>query len=421
MAKAEENKAIIAGLDIGTTKVVCAIATVSENSSGKDEIFDIVGVGTSPNTGMRQGIVVNIESTIESIRRAREEAELMSGYNIDEVLVGISGAHIKSFDSKGMVAIRSKEVGEEDIERVLEAAKAVVVPSDREVVHVLPREYKVDEQEGILDPIGMSGVRLEASVHIITGGVAALENSIKCTEKAGLKVGGLVLQQLASGLSILSEDEKNLGVAVVDMGGGTSDLVMYTNGSVSHTSVVPVGGAHFTHDVAVGLRTPQTSAEELKKKHGAALVDMVKEDELIDVPGVGGREPRSLQRRSLCEVIEPRAEETLALINEKIQSSGLSDLLGSGIVLTGGASQLTGLSQLGEYVFDVPVRMGAPLQVNGLSDVVKSPAYSTAIGLIIYGLQRQRKTFVSQEEETSETGVVGGWTRKFKELLGGAF
>ena len=416
MAKAEQKKAVIAGLDIGTTKVACVIATLSTDSQQQ---FDIVGVGTAPNSGMRQGVVVNIESTIEAIRQAREEAELMSGYEVDEVWVGVSGSHIQSFDSKGMVAIRNKEVSEEDIDRVLEAAKAVVVPSDREVIHVLPREYKVDEQEGIFDPIGMSGVRLEASVHIVTGSVAALENAIKCTEKAGLRVGGIVLQQLASALAVLSEDEKNLGVAVVDMGGGTSDVVLYTNGSVGHTAVVPVGGTHFTHDIAVGLRTPQSSAEEVKRKHGLALTDMIKQEESIEVPGVGGRESRSVQKRTLCEVIEPRAEETLSLINAKIQNSGMSQLLGSGIVFTGGASQLNGLVELGEFVFDVLVRMGAAVQVNGLSDVVKSPAYATAIGLIIYGLGQQKKTFVSEEEEASLTGLMGGWTRKIKDLLGG--
>lgn len=417
MARAEEKQNIIAGLDIGTTKVACVIATLSKEHQGS---FDIVGVGTSKNSGMRQGIVVNIESTIEAIRQAREEAELMSGYNVDEVWVGVSGSHIKSFDSKGMVAIRNKEVAEEDIERVLEAAKAVAVPSDREVIHVIPREYKVDEQEGIFDPIGMSGVRLEASVHIVTGGQTALENAVKCTEKAGLRVSGLVLQQLASSLSVLSEDEKNLGVAVVDMGGGTSDVILYTNGSVSHTAVIPVGGSHFTNDVAVGLRTPQTDAEEIKKKHGVAIAAMVKEEETIEVPGVGGRETRSIHRKNLCEVLEPRAEETLSLINEKIQASQLSGQLGSGVVLTGGASQLNGLAQMGEFVFDVPVRMGTANNVKGLSDVVKMPSYATAIGLIMYGLQQEKRTLVLEEEETSLTGWMGGWTRKIKDLLGGS-
>lgn len=423
---------VIAGLDIGTTKVslvIGAIKSEKENlammpSMGSELMVDIVGLGSAPNTGLRQGVVVNVEATIEAIAKAREEAELMSGHKIDEVYVAVGGNHVKSFDSRGMVAIRNKEVKSEDIERVIEAAKAVAVPADREVLHVLPREYKLDDQTGIFDPIGMSGVRLEANVHIVTAGKTALQNIVKCAEKAGLKVRGLVLQQLASSLAVLSEDEKKLGAAVVDMGGGTCDIITYVAGSVAHTATVPVGGQHFTQDIAMGLRTPQTSAEKVKKKHGCAIKDLVDETETIEVEGVGGRKPRAILRRDLCEVIEPRAEETLGLIWHEIRKSGLVNQIGSGIVMTGGACQLEGLLEMGEFISDIPVRRGSPEAIGGLTDVVRSPEYATGVGLLMYAINamttHERARLFDHADETQIANVMSGWAQRMKDFFGGA-
>jgi cell division protein FtsA len=386
----KRNQPLIAGLDIGSTKVTVVIGTVTADSK-----IEIVGVGSAPNTGIRQGVVVNIEATTDSIRKAREEAELMSGSQISEVWVGVSGTHIKSFDSKGMVAIKNKEVTAHDVDRVIEAAKAVAVPTDRTVLHVLPREYKVDAQDGILDPVGMAGIRLEAAVHIVTASQTALSNNVKCIEKAGLRVAGLVLDQLASAKAVLSEDEKALGVVVVDMGGGSCNIVYFVNGSVAHTSFIPVGGSHFTHDIAIGLRTPQVSAEELKKKYGCAIASLVSESETMEVEGVGGRKSRTVLRRDLAEVIEPRAEETLQLIQNDMRMSGLLPFLGSGVVITGGGSQLDGLIEMGEFIFDVPVRKGTPGQVGGLNEVVKSPVYANSVGLLLHGLQNNHKKYMT--------------------------
>lgn len=421
---------LVAGLDIGTTKVSLVIGTVSPvgiTPPGAIPEFniDIVGLGTAPSTGIRQGVVVNVEATIEAIAKAREEAELMSGYSVDEVYVAVGGNHVKSFDSRGMIAIRNKEVKSEDIERVIEAAKAVAVPADREVLHVLPREFKIDEQAGIYDPIGMSGVRLEANVHIVTAGQTALQNMIKCTEKAGLKVRGLVLQQLASSLSILSEDEMKLGAAVVDMGGGTCDIIVYSAGSVAFTSTVPVGGQHFTQDIAMGLRTPQTSAEKVKKKYGCAIADLVDDNETVEVEGVGGRKPRALLRRDLCEVIEPRAEETMGLIWHELKRSGLVNQIGSGIVLTGGACQLEGLLEMGEFISDIPVRRGSPERVGGLTDVVRSPEHATAVGLMIYGVEnlttQEKQRLTNQVADgPGFSDMMSGWAQRVKDFFGGA-
>jgi cell division protein FtsA len=428
---------IIAALDIGTTKVSVVVGSVnvaantpapSAPNSIPELSIDIIGLGTAPSHGIRQGVVVNVESTIEAIAKAREEAELMSGHEITEVYVAVGGSHVKSFDSRGMVAIRNKEVKSDDIDRVIEAAKAVAVPADREVLHVLPREYKLDDQAGIFDPIGMSGVRLESNVHIVTAGQTALQNIMKCTEKAGLKVKGLVLQQLASSLAVLSEDEKKLGVALVDMGGGTCDIVMYVGGSVAYTASVPVGGAHFTQDISMGLRTPQTSAEKIKMKYGCAIADLVDDAETIEVEGVGGRKPRALLRRDLCEVIEPRAEETMALIWQEIRRSGLVNQIGSGIVLTGGACQLEGLLEMGEFISDIPVRRGTPERVGGLTDVVRSPESATGVGLLVYGMEnmsdQERLRFVQSTRQRDNEPVMGdvvsGWAQKVKDFFGGA-
>ncbi|MEZ4872509.1 MAG: cell division protein FtsA [Bdellovibrionales bacterium] len=385
MAQTQSNSVIIAGLDIGTTKVACAIGQIGA------EGLEIIGMGQAPNLGVRQGAVINIDITAEAIRKAKEEAELMAGQKISDVWLGVAGSHIESFDSSGMVAVRSQEVDKDDVERVIEAAKAIAIPSDRQVLHVLPTEYKVDNQVGINDPIGMAGVRLEASVHIITGAKSTIQNAIKCTEKAGLRVAGLALQQFASSLAVLSDDEKSLGVCVVDIGGGTSDMVAYSQGALIYTGVVPVGGQNFSHDIAMGLRTTQTAAENLKKKYGCALPDLIGADETIEVESVGGRQKRVINRLELCEIVEARAEETLKLIKEKIEQAGLSKRLGSGVIITGGVSQLTGLSEMGDFIFDVPVRKGIPTNAGGLKDIVKSPVSATVVGLLIYGAQKHPK------------------------------
>lgn len=385
MTKVTKKSHVVAGLDIGTTKVACVIGMVGTTGE-----IDIVGVGVAPNPGMRQGIVINIEATVEAVKKAREEAELMSALSIEEVWLSIGGNHIESFDSNGMVAIRNQEVSAEDIHRVIDAAKAVAIPTDRQVLHVLPQNYKIDSQDGISDPIGMTGVRLEASVHIITGSKSAVQNAIKCTEKAGLNVRGLVLQQLASALTVASEDEKSLGCTVIDIGGGTCDLISFVQGSVVHTATVPVGGNNFTHDVAMGLRTTQTSAEALKRKFGCALAEMVAVEESVEVEAVGGRKSRTLPRRELCEVIEARAEETLLLLKKELAESGLVKELGSGLILTGGGSLLPGLAEMGDFIFDIPVRKGVPDHIGGLTDVVRCASFSTSVGLVLYGLRQEK-------------------------------
>lgn len=412
---------VVAALDIGSSKVSFLIGTVKPNSamtSSLDPRMEVAGLGTAPNSGMKQGVVVNIEATTESIRKAREEAELMSGYTVQSVWVAVSGGHIHSFDSKGMVAIKNQEVTKQDIDRVLEAAKAVAVPADRTVLHVLPREFKIDGQDGISDPIGMSGVRLEASVHIVTAAQPALANLIKCIEKAGLKVQGLVLDQLASSFAVLSDDEKNLGVCLVDIGGGSTKLIYFVNRSIAGTSLLPVGGQHFTQDVAIGLRTPQVSAEVLKKKHGCAMASMINEEESIEVEGVGGRKSRVIPRRDLADVIEARAEETLHLVANNIRMSGLQPMLGSGVVLTGGSSQLDGLVEMGEFIFDIPVRKGAPGKIGGLTDVVKGAEYATAVGLLLYALEENKDLIQQASQEVNIGESFDGLTKKIKDIFG---
>lgn len=406
MAKDAKYTRMIAGLDIGTTKVTCAIGRF-ENGQ-----LDIIGVGNAPNSGMRHGVVVNIDAATEAIKKAKDEAELMAGVRVDSVWLGVGGNHIQSFSSGGMIAIRHKEVQQEDVDRVIEAAKAIAIPQDRQVLHVLPQDFKIDGQTGIFDPIGMSGVRLEASVFIITGSIAVIQNAIKCTQRAGIKVDGLVLQQLASALAVLSADEKNLGTTVVDIGGGTCDMITFFQGSVIHTGLLPVGGQNFTHDVAIGLKTTQNHADSLKRKYGCALPEMVGEDDAIEVESVGGRKPRTLMRRDLCEVLEARAEETLELIHAALSEQGLLSKLGSGVVLTGGGSLLHGLVEMGDFVLDVPVRRGWPERVGGLVDVVRQPSCSTVVGVMMYGLSQDKDTKVGIEAKAND------WTKKLKNLLG---
>ncbi|HHL40253.1 MAG TPA: cell division protein FtsA [Deltaproteobacteria bacterium] len=377
MAKKEN---IVVGLDIGTTKV-CAI--VGEKT--KDGI-EIIGIGSHPSKGLRKGVVVNIESTVASIRKAVEEAELMAGCEINNVYVGIAGGHIRAFNSHGVIAVKDGEIGHTDIERVIEAAQAVAIPPDREVIHVIPQEYIIDDQEGIQEPLGMNGIRLEVKIHIVTAAVTSAQNIVKCANKAGLDVADIVLQQIASSEAVLSSDEKDLGVALVDVGGGTTDIAIYQGGMIKHTTVISLGGNQVTNDIAVGLRTPSAEAEKIKIKHGCAMVSMIDEDETIEVQSVGGRGPRKVTRTMLGEIIEPRMEELFELVNNEIVRSGYDGLISSGIVLTGGSAAIEGASELAEQVFGLPVRRAVPSGIEGLVDVVRSPAFSTGVGLVKYGI-----------------------------------
>jgi len=366
---------LIVGLDIGTTKI-CAIV---------GNLTDIVGIGTSPSKGLRKGVVINIESTVASIKKAIEEAELMAGCEIKSVYAGIAGGHIKGFNSQGVIAIKNREVSPEDVKRVIEAAKAIAIPMDREVIHILPQEFIIDDQDGIREPLGMSGVRLEAKVHIVTGAVASAQNIVKSCNRAGLEVADIVLEQLASSEAVLSADEKELGVALVDIGGGTTDIAIFVDGAIKHTSVLSLGGNHLTNDIAVGLRTPMAEAERIKQKYGCCLSSLVGKDETIEVPSVGGRKPRILSRQLLCEILEPRVEEIFTLVNREIVKSGLEDLIASGVVITGGSTILEGMPELAEQIFNLPVRRGLPQRIGGLIDVVNSPVYATGVGLVVYG------------------------------------
>ena len=379
MGKRDE---IVVGLDIGTTKICAIVGEVTEGG------VDIIGIGTCDSKGLRKGVVVNIDSTVLSIRKAIEEAELMAGCEISTVYAGIAGGHIKGFNSRGIVAIRDSEVHTADLERVIDAAKAVPMPLDREVIHILPQEYVIDECDGVKEPMGMCGVRLEAKVHIVTAARASAENIIRCANRTGLHVAAVVLEQLASAETVLYEDEKELGVAMVDIGGGTTDIAIFYNGSVVHTAVLPLGGNHITNDIAIGLRTPRAEAEKIKLRHGCAMTSMVADDENVEVPSVGGREPSSARRQFLCEIIEPRIEEIYRLIHQEITRSGFEDLLASGVVITGGSSQMDGMVELGEEVMGLPVRLGQPARVGGLADVVRSPKYATGVGLVLYGAKQ---------------------------------
>ena len=417
MSTLKTKPVLVAGIDIGSTKVSLAIAAVRIDAQTGGRALEIIGLGSAPNTGLRHGIIVNIEATTEAIVKAKEEAELMAGYSAPAVWVGVSGAHIKSFDSKGMVAIKDKEVANSDIARVIEAAQAVSVPSDRKVLHVLPREYKVDENDGIIDPIGMTGVRLEANVHIVTGAQSALNNIIKCVEKANLKVNGLTLEPLAASRVVLSDDEKSLGCVLADMGGGSCQLLYFVNGSVAHSSMISVGGQHFTHDVAVGLRTPQSAAEELKKRSGSALPALIDDHDSIEVEGVGGRKSRTIARKDLAHILEARAEETLQLIAHDIRNSGFEPLLGSGVILTGGASQLPGLVEMGEYVMDLPVRKGFPKSMGPLVEISKSSEHATVAGLIQYGYEKMKEMGLLNSAEIDLSQSWAGLSNKVKGFL----
>jgi cell division protein FtsA len=381
---------IVVGLDVGTTKI-CAI--IGELNA--DGMVDVIGVGSSPSRGLRRGVVVNIDHTVSAIRKAVEDAELMAGCRVESVYAGISGGHIKGINSHGVIAIKNREVTQVEVARVIDAARAVAIPMDREVIHILPQEFMVDDQEGIKEPIGMAGVRLEAKVHIITGAVSAAQNIERCAHRSGLRVNDMVLQQMASAEAVLSADEKELGVALVDIGGGTTDIAVFSDGSIQHTSVISVGGDQLTNDIAVGLRTPMVEAEKIKKRYGCALGSLVDKDETMAVPGVGGRQPRVLSRAVLADITEPRLEEILGLARRELEKHNLLQMVASGMVLTGGTVAVEGICELAEQLFDMPVRLGYPIGISGLVDVVNSPVYATGVGLVLWGARNKDEDIVA--------------------------
>lgn len=393
MSPREKN--LIVGLDIGTSKVVAIVGEVSENMNE----VEIIGIGQHPSRGLKKGVIVNIESTTHSIQRAVEEAELMSGCEINSVYTGIAGSHIRSMNSHGIVAIRDKEVNQDDIDRVIDAARAVAIPADQRIIHILPQEYVIDNQEGIREPIGMSGVRLEAKVHIVNGAASAAQNIIKCIGLCGLEVDDMILEQLASSDAVLTEDEKDLGVCLVDIGGGTSDIAVFIEGAIRHTAVIPIAGDQVTNDIAVALRTPTQYAEDIKIKYACALTQLANAEEMIEVPSVGARPPRHLARQTLADVVEPRYEELLTLVQAVLRRSGYEDLVAAGIVLTGGSAKMDGVVELAEDVFSMPVRLGYPKYVTGLVDVVRNPIHATGVGLLLFGYKHrhERITEITQQ------------------------
>jgi cell division protein FtsA len=379
----QEKEEIVVGLDIGTTKICAVVGEISG-----DEI-NIVGIGTHPSIGLRKGVVVNIESTVDSIKKAVEEAELMAGCEISSIYAGIAGGHITGFNSRGIVAVKSSEITELDVERVIDAARAVAIPMDREVIHVIPQEFIVDDEAGIQNPVGMAGVRLEAKIHIVTGAVTSAHNIVKCANRSGLDVCDIVLESLASGEAVLTEEEKELGTGLIDLGGGTSDLAIFCNKNIRHTFVLALGGNNLTNDLAIGLHAPLGEAEKIKKKYGTCVAKNISSEETIEVPGMGGRKPRKLPRQILGEILEPRMEEIFILINREIYRAGMEKLISSGIVLTGGSALLSDATEVAESVFNFPTRLGKPRGISGLVDVVNNPMYATGVGLVIYGAKNQ--------------------------------
>ncbi|MDH4189554.1 MAG: cell division protein FtsA [Betaproteobacteria bacterium] len=389
---AKENPSLIVGLDIGTSKVAALVAELRADGS-----LEILGMGSHESRGLKKGVVVNIESTVNSIQRALEEAELMADCKITSAFVGIAGSHIKSFNSTGMVAIKDKEVTALDVQRAMETARAVNIPTDQQILHVLRQEFIIDGQEDVREPIGMSGVRLEVKVHIVTGAVSAAQNIVKCVRRCGLEVNDLILQPLASSRAVLSEDEKDLGVCLVDIGGGTSDIAVFTHGAIRHTAVIPVAGDQVTNDIAMALRTPTAEAEHIKVLHGVALRQLADPNEMIEVPGIGERAPRSMSRQTLAEVIGPRVEELFSLAQHVLRDSGFEELLSSGIVLTGGSAVMRGMVELGEEIFHMPVRVGTPRYAGGLAEVVRNPRYATAVGLLFEGAAQMQQGRLSRQ------------------------
>ena len=412
MVQANGNRMVV-GLDIGTSKVVAIVGEISADGS-----VEIIGIGSHRSSGLKKGVVVNIESTVQSIQRAIEEAELMAGCQINSVYVGIAGSHISSLNSHGIVAIKDREVYSQDLDRVIDAAQAVAIPADQKILHILPQEYLIDEQEGIKEPMGMSGVRLEAKVHLVTCAINAAQNIEKCIRRCGLEVEDVILEQLASSYSVLTDDEKELGVCIVDIGGGTTDIAIFTEGAIRHTGVIPIAGDQVTNDIAMALRTPTPHAEEIKIKYACALAQLAGIDESIKVPSVGDREPRDLSRQALAEVVEPRYDELFTLIQAELRRSGFEDLIAAGIVLTGGTSKMEGVVELAEEIFHMPVRLGSPQSVTGLTDIVNNPIYSTGVGLLHYAKQQQ---YSDPQSYGAPVAVEESFLSKMKSWFQGGF
>jgi len=398
------DRNIIVGLDIGTSKVAAIVAELTE-----DDEIEIIGIGVSPSKGLKKGVVVNLESTVHSIQRAVEEAELMAGCQVQSVFAGIAGSHIKSLNSHGIVAIKDKEVSQYDIDRVIDSARAVAIPADQKILHILPQEFVIDQQEGIKEPIGMSGIRLEAKVHMVTGSVSAAQNIIKCIRRCGLNVEDIVLEQLASCTSVLTEDEKELGILLCDIGGGTTDIAIFSEGAIKHTAVIPIAGDQVTNDIAVALRTPTKSAEEIKREYACALTQLANAEQMINVPSIGDREPRKISEQNLAEIIEPRYEELMLLVQAELRRSGYEELIAAGMVLTGGSSKVNGLIDLAEEIFHMPVRIGVPQHVSGLTDVVQNPVYSTGVGLLLYGREHYGRMEGVRGDSQGVLAIMKNW------------
>jgi cell division protein FtsA len=410
--KPSTSKNLIVGLDIGTSKIVALVAEVLP-----DGRMEVIGLGQAPSKGLKKGVVVNIESTVGAIQRALEEAELMADCKIREVITGIAGSHIRGFNSHGMVAIKDKEVTQADVDRVIETARAVNIPTEHQILHILNQEFIIDEQEDVKEPLGMSGVRLEVRVHIVTGAISAAQNITKCVRRCGLEMSDLVLQPLASAQAVLSEDEKELGVCLIDIGGGTTDIAVFCEGAIRHTAVIPIAGDQITNDIAMALRTPTKEAEDIKRAHGVALRQLADPQQMIDVPGVGERAPRQLSRQTLADVIEPRVEELYHLVQQELRRSGFEERLSSGIVLTGGSAQMHGMVELGEEIFHLPVRLGMPQYIGGLAEVVKNPRFSTAVGLLLIGKQAAARQQLVRMKSGGLGSIVARMKSWFQENL----
>jgi cell division protein FtsA len=411
MAK-KSDRNLIVGLDIGTSKVACIVGEINPDGD-----IEVVGLGVHPSKGLKKGVVVNLETTVQSIQRAVDEAELMAGCRINSVYAGIAGSHIMSMNSHGIVAIKDKEVTQGDVDRVIDSARAVAIPADQKILHILPQEYVIDRQEGIKEPVGMSGIRLEARVHIVTGAVSAAQNVVKCIRRCGLEVQDIILEQLASSAAVLSDDEKDLGVCLVDIGGGTTDIAVFTDGAIRHTAVIPIAGDQVTNDIAVALRTPTQFAEEIKIKHACALTQLASLEDLIEVPSIGERPIRQISRLNLAEIVEPRYEELLLLVQAELRRSGFEDLIAAGIVLSGGSARVEGLTELAEEIFHVPVRIGMPQSIIGLNEVVRNPAFATGAGLLLFGQQQYQQ---GEHHGTMGPGFRGMWA-KMKNWFTGNF
>ncbi|TSA01093.1 MAG: cell division protein FtsA [Methylococcus sp.] len=411
MAK-KSDRNLIVGLDIGTSKVACIVGEINPDGD-----IEVVGLGVHPSKGLKKGVVVNLETTVQSIQRAVDEAELMAGCRINSVYAGIAGSHIMSMNSHGIVAIKDKEVTQGDVDRVIDSARAVAIPADQKILHILPQEYVIDRQEGIKEPVGMSGIRLEARVHIVTGAVSAAQNVVKCIRRCGLEVQDIILEQLASSAAVLSDDEKDLGVCLVDIGGGTTDIAVFTDGAIRHTAVIPIAGDQVTNDIAVALRTPTPFAEEIKIKHACALTQLASLEDLIEVPSIGERPIRQISRLNLAEIVEPRYEELLLLVQAELRRSGFEDLIAAGIVLSGGSARVEGLTELAEEIFHVPVRIGMPQSIIGLNEVVRNPAFATGAGLLLFGQQQYQQ---GEHHGTMGPGFRGMWA-KMKNWFTGNF